>query len=159
MMEESIRKEISVYARILVAIDGSANSECALGHAIGLAKGLSAALRVVHVVDTGWIGLGMELAIDTMEISRARHEAGIKLLAGARASAQAAGLEAETRLVEMATPTDHVAVLIAKEVKDWPADLVVLGTHGRRGLERMLLGSVADGMARLSTAPVLLIPA
>ncbi|HYA38367.1 MAG TPA: universal stress protein, partial [Candidatus Methylomirabilis sp.] len=40
----------------------------------------------------------------------------------------------------------------------WPADVVVLGTHGRRGVERLLLGSVAEGVARLSTVPVLLIP-
>ena len=147
-----------MYTRILVAVDGSPHSERALSHALGLAKGLSAALRLVHVVDTGWLGLGMELAIDTVQLSRARRDAGEKLLAGARESAQAAGLEAEVRLVEMATPADHVAALIAKEAADWPADLVVLGTHGRRGLERMLLGSVAEGVARLSTVPVLLIP-
>ncbi|NWG87178.1 MAG: universal stress protein [Hydrogenophilaceae bacterium] len=147
-----------MYTRILVAIDGSPHSERALAHAIGLAKGLSAAMRIVHVIDTAWIGVGMELAIDFVQLSQVHHEAGEKLLAGARASAQAAGLEAETRLVETALPTDHIAAVIAKETSNWPADLVVLGTHGRRGVERMLLGSVAEGVARLSTVPVLLIP-
>lgn len=147
-----------MYTHILVAIDGSPHSEHALKHAVGLAKGLSAALRIVHVVDTGWLGLGMELAVDTVQLSQARREAGEQLIAKARESAQAAGLEAEIQLAEMATPADHVAALIAKEAVAWPADLVVLGTHGRRGLERMLLGSVAEGVARLSAAPVLLVP-
>lgn len=148
-----------MYARILVAIDGSPHSERALSHAIGLAKGLSAALCIAHVVDSGWLGVGMELAIDTMPLTQARHAAGEKLLADARQAAQAAGLAAETCLVEMATPADHVAALIAKEAADRSADLVVLGTHGRRGVERLLLGSVAEGVARLSPVPVLLIPA
>ena len=147
-----------MYKQILVAIDGSPHSERALSHAIGLADGLSATLRIVHVIDTGWLGLGMELGIDTVQMSQAHREAGEKLLQDARATAQVAGLEAEIRLVEMGAPADHVAANIAKEAADWPADLVVLGTHGRRGLERMLLGSVAESMARLSPVPVLLIP-
>jgi nucleotide-binding universal stress UspA family protein len=147
-----------MYKQILVAIDGSPHAEQALRHALGLAAGLSAALRIVHVVDTGWLGLGMELAIDTAQISRARRDVGEKLLQAARASAKAAGVEAETRLVETGTPTDHVAAMIASEAADWPADMVVLGTHGRKGVERILLGSVAEGMARLSSVPVLLVP-
>ncbi len=147
-----------MYTRILVAIDGSPHSERARTHALGLARGLAAALRIVHVVDTGWLGVGMELAIDTAELGRARREAGGQLLAGAQAAARAAGVEAEVRLLEMATPAEHVAARIAGEAADWPADLVVLGTHGRRGLERMLLGSVAEGVARLSAVPVLLVP-
>lgn len=147
-----------MYKQILVAVDGSPHSEWALGHAIGLAANLAATLRIVHVVDTAWLELAMEMAIDTMQMSRTRHEAGEKLLQDARASAQGAGLEAEIRLAETGTPTEHVAAILAQMATDWPADLVVLGTHGRRGVERMLLGSVAEGMARRSPVPVLLVP-
>lgn len=147
-----------MYRQILVAIDGSPHSGRTLNHAIGLAAALSARLRIVHVVDTAWLGLGMELAIDTERMSRARREAGTRLLQDALASAQAAGIEAEVWLDETGTPTDHVAAIIAKAAMDWPADLAVLGTHGHKGLERMLLGSVAEGMARLSPIPILLVP-
>jgi nucleotide-binding universal stress UspA family protein len=109
-------------------------------------------------VDMNWLPLGPELAIDIEAISTVRRSAGEKILAAARETAQKAGLESESALMETETPTQHVAETIAKEASRWPADLVVLGTHGRRGFERMLLGSVAEGMARRSPVPVLLIP-
>lgn len=146
-----------MYRRIVVAIDGSPNAEHALRHAVDLARGLSAALCIVHVVDTGWLGLGMELSFDTEPLACARRAAGARLLEDARRTAQTAGLAAETRLEELSSPADSVAAAIARAAAAWPADLVVLGTHGRRGVERMLLGSVAEGAARLSPAPVLLV--
>jgi nucleotide-binding universal stress UspA family protein len=147
-----------MYRRILVAIDGSPHAERALNHACGLAAGLSATLCVLHVVDTGWLGLELELAIDTSKIGMARREAGETLLRYAQAAAQAAGVKAETLLLETTTPADSIAGVIVQAAVDGSADVVVLGTHGRKGLERMLLGSVAEGMARLSPVPVLLVP-
>jgi nucleotide-binding universal stress UspA family protein len=147
-----------MYSKILVAVDGSDTSLHALQQAIELARNLSATLRIVHVVDMNWLPLGPELAIDIEAISTVRRSAGEKILAAARETAQKAGLESESALMETETPTQHVAETIAKEASRWPADLVVLGTHGRRGFERMLLGSVAEGMARRSPVPVLLIP-
>jgi nucleotide-binding universal stress UspA family protein len=147
-----------MYSKILVAVDGSDTSLHALQQAIELARNLSATLRIVHVVDMNWLPLGPELAIDIEAISTVRRSAGEKILAAARETAQKAGLESESTLMETETPTQHVAETIAKEASRWPADLVVLGTHGRRGFERMLLGSVAEGMARRSPVPVLLIP-
>jgi nucleotide-binding universal stress UspA family protein len=147
-----------MYSRILVAVDGSQTSEHALRHAIGLAKSLSATLGVVHVVDMGWLALGPELAIDIEAIAKARRAAGEEILGTAREVARAAGLAAEARLVETGTPTQRVPAAIADEAASWPADVVVLGTHGRRVVERLLLGSVAEGVARLSTVPVLLVP-
>ncbi|HYA38284.1 MAG TPA: universal stress protein, partial [Candidatus Methylomirabilis sp.] len=147
-----------MYSRILVAVDESPHAEHALARAASLAKGPSAALRIIHVVDMGWLPLGPELAIDIDVIVRARRAAGEKILTAARDAARAAGVEAETRLLETATPTQRIAAAIADEAASWPADVVVLGTHGRRGVERLLLGSVAEGVARLSTVPVLLIP-
>jgi len=147
-----------MYSKILVAVDESDTSLHALKQAIELARNLSATLRIVHVVDMNWLPLGPELAIDIEAISAVRRSAGEKILAAAHEAAQKAGLEAESTLMETETPIQHVAETIAKEASRWPADLVVLGTHGRRGFERMLLGSVAEGMARRSPVPVLLIP-
>jgi len=147
-----------MYSKILVAVDGSDTSLHALKHAIELARNLSATLRIVHVVDMNWLPLAPELAIDIEAISAVRRSAGQKILADARETAQKAGLDAEALLVETETPTQHVAEAIVKEATRWPADLVLLGTHGRRGFQRMLLGSVAEGMARRSPVPVLLVP-
>jgi nucleotide-binding universal stress UspA family protein len=149
-----------MYARILVAVDESPHATHAVTHAAGLAKSLSAALRIVHVADMGWLPLGPELAIDIdiEAIAKVRRADGEKILAAAREAARSAGVEAETRLLETATPTQRITAVIADEAAHWPADVIVLGTHGRRVVERLLLGSVADGVARLSTVPVLLIP-
>jgi len=147
-----------MYSRILVAVDESPHAEHTVRHAAGMAKALSAALRIIHVVDMGWLPLGPELAIDINALAKARRTAGEKILAVARAAAHAAGVEAETTLLETATPAQHVAATIADEAARWPADVLVLGTHGRRVMERLLLGSVAEGVARRSTVPVLLVP-
>jgi nucleotide-binding universal stress UspA family protein len=147
-----------MYTRILAAVDGSPTAEHALRHAIGLAKGLSATLRVVHVVDMGVLPLGPELAIDIGAVTKARRAAGEKILAAARDICQTDGVQAETQLLETGTPAEHIAEALATEARAWPADLVVAGTHGRRGIQRLLLGSVAERIARMSPVPVLLIP-
>jgi nucleotide-binding universal stress UspA family protein len=147
-----------MYARILAGVDGSAHGEHALRHAVGLAKALRAALRVLHVVDMGWLPLAPELGLDLAQIAAARRAEGERVLAAAAALARAAGVAAEARLVETATPAQPVAAALVDEAASWPADVVVLGTRGRSGLERLLLGSVADGVARRSAIPVVLVP-
>jgi len=119
---------------------------------------LSASLRILHVVDIGLLPSEPELSIDFDALFAARHAAAEMTLAAARDNVQASGLEVEARLLDTATPTQHVAAAIVEDAASWPADLLVLGTHGRRGIERWLLGSVAEGVARRSTAPVLLVP-
>lgn len=148
-----------MYSRILVAVDGSPNAERALDHAAALAKATSASLRIVHVVDVGLLGYGPELAINVEGLIEARYAFAQKVLAAARSRAEAAGVAAETAQLDTRDPTVHVAATIAEAAAAWPADLVVLGTQGRRGVERWLLGSVAEGVARRSTVPVLLVPA
>ena len=144
--------------RILVAVDGSANAAHALQHAAGLASTFAATLRLIHVVDMGLMPYGSELGIDIDALLEARYAAAEKVLADARDSVQALGVEVETKLVDTALPTVHVATTIAEAAASWPADLIVLGTHGRRGVERWLLGSVAEGVARRSTVPLLMVP-
>jgi nucleotide-binding universal stress UspA family protein len=57
----------------------------------------------------------------------------------------------------IATFDKHIYDSIAEEAKHWPADLIVIATHGRRGVRRLLLGSVAEGLARVASKPVLLV--
>jgi len=147
-----------MYSRILAAVDGSDASTHALTHAIELARHLSAALRIVHVVDMDWLPVGPELAIDTGALRAARRDAGERILAAARESAQQAGLEADAALIETGTPTQHVGESLVEDAGRWQADLVVLGTHGRRGFRHLLLGSVSESVTRHSAIPMLLIP-
>lgn len=146
-----------MYARILVAVDGSAGSARALAHAIALAKAFSAVLRVLHVVDMGVLALGPELGVDTHRLAAARRADGEKVLAAALETARAAGAAAESALVETGSPGQRVPSQIVQEAQAWPADIIVVGTHGRGGAERLLLGSVAEGVARRAGVPVLLV--
>ncbi len=89
------------------------------------------------------------------EVLKRLREAGQKVLAEGERVAKAAGMRVETKLFE--SYGDPLADLVAKEAVDWPADLIVIGTHGRRGLRRALLGSDAEQVARHATVPVLLL--
>jgi len=147
-----------MYARILVAVDESDTSRHALQQAIELAKKLSASVRMVHVLDMSWLPIGPEVAIDTAALSEARRGVGEKIIAAARETAKAAGFDAEAVLIETETPIQQISQAIAREAARWGADLVVLGTHGRRGFQHLMLGSVAEQTVRRSSVPVLLIP-
>ena len=142
-----------MFQRILVATDGSAMSEEALKTALQLAQEQKAELLIVHVVDM----YGFYLA--SADVVRVFHEEGEAILSRAEDTARQAGVSAKTRLLETGVGGSRVAELIAEEGKTWPADLLVVGTHGRRGLSRLFLGSVAEGVSRLATVPVLLVRA
>jgi len=145
-----------VYKKILVAIDGSNTSTLALKEAINLAKEQSARLRLVHVIDefpyispdNGWV--------NDADLGEVLQKAGRSIVDEGRDMAQKAGLEVETALPE--NLSQRVATVIEEEAKRWAADLIVVGTHGRRGIEHLVLGSVAEGVARAATVPVLLVP-
>jgi len=147
-----------VYRRILVAVDGSDTSELALRQAIQLAKEQGARLRLVHVVDE--LGVKLEPTRTLDDFWRVARKAGERILAQARTRALKAGIEPETKLSEIRTLgalVRRVATAIVAESERWRADLVVIGTHGRRGLSKLVLGSVADGVVRTCGRPVLLV--
>lgn len=145
-----------MYQRILVAIDGSDTARRGLDEAIRLAQAGGGRLLLAHVIeeplpltvngDWSLPGLPME----------AWREAGERLLEAALAQCRQAGVEAETRLIEAGGR--RIGPIIAEAALDWQADLIVVGTHGRRGLDRLLLGSVAEGIIRTTRTPVLLLP-
>lgn len=144
-----------MYKSILVAIDGSQTSERALKEAIHLAKGLGGRLLIVNVVDE--VNFNWAEYPNLTEIWDALVASGRALLDKAAATAAEAGVAADTRLVELDKLGDRVPEALAREADAWPADLIVVGTHGRRGLSHVFLGSVAEGIVRVATKPVLLI--
>jgi nucleotide-binding universal stress UspA family protein len=148
-----------MYKRILVAVDGSETSQRALGEALALAKLHLSQLRIVHVVDIASLYLADSYRASTGRLEAALTGAGTKILAEASASAAQAGVPSDTRLVEIGTLSGRVADAIVREARAWPAELIVAGTHGRRGLSHLFLGSVAEGVMRTAPAPVLLIRA
>lgn len=145
-----------MFKRILVAVDGSRTAELALQEAIKLASSLQAHLRIVHVVDIISLNLSVELP-NPPEVWEAMVKSGQELLRKAGAVANEAGIAVETGLIEIDTLGHRIPEMIAADADAWPADLIVIGTHGRRGLRHLLLGSVAEGVARIATKPVLLI--
>lgn len=146
-------KMARMYQRILVPIDGSATSTRGLDEAIRLAKLTGATLRLVHMVDelsfaTGFGGYAGDVA-------SVLKSAGNEVLAQGKARADAAGVAAEVALFE--TLQRRLADVVVDEIGSWHADAVVVGTHGRRGVGRWLLGSDAEQILRSSPVPVLLV--
>lgn len=149
-----------MYRRILVPVDGSEPSNAALRHAIELAGVHGAQLQFVYVVDTVTFARQMRSArMDVEPMYEAARQHGRELLAAAERSAQEAGLQAQTKLIELRRESDRVADGIVAESEAWPADLVVIGSHGRRGFDRFVLGSVAEAVMRRAGVPVLLLRA
>ena len=145
-----------MYKRVLVAVDGSATSDLALHEALRLAKEEpQGELRILHAVDAVTTNIETPYAWD--EHRDALRKTGQAVLDAAQARARKAGVEAECRLAEVEKYGERAVDAIVDEAKRWRADLIVIGTHGRRGVSRMLLGSVAEGVVRLAPAPVLLI--
>jgi nucleotide-binding universal stress UspA family protein len=144
--------------KILVPIDGSAPSRAGLDHAIALAKGQGASLRLVHVVDDNAVLRGgIEPSINVGELLTLLEQDGRKLLAAAEAAARKRGVKAETVMRE--AHIGRVADEIVREAARWRADLIVMGTHGRRGLGRLVMGSDAESVLRESRVPVLMVKA
>ena len=142
---------------MLVAVDGSDTSNLALQEAIKLAKEQQAALRIIHVVDETPAYMMVETPYLVADYQKAMREAGQKVLATCAATARQAGIEVDTKFAILEVMAQHICDAINEEAKRWPADLIVIGTHGRHGFNHLLLGSVAEGVIRLATKPVLVI--
>ncbi len=144
------------YRHILVPMDGSNQSDRALDEAIALARLYGGSLRLLAVLDETKYVNGFEPALVVIDdvLPRVSREIGA-LLESARARAAAKGVEAVIDVVE--DDVGGVPETVCTRAAQWPADLVVVGTHGRRGLDRLLLGSVAEAILRHCPVPVLLV--
>ncbi|HEX7043179.1 MAG TPA: universal stress protein [Burkholderiales bacterium] len=140
-----------MYKRVLVPVDGSAVSMAGLDEAIRLAKN-GAKLRVLHVVDG--IAFVRNYSVFTASAADFR-EAGRKLMEEVMAYVRRKGVKAEPQIIE--NLSGRAADSIIDAAKKWRADLIVMGTHGRRGVNRMVLGSDAEIVIRTSPVPVLLV--
>jgi len=146
-----------MYKHILVAVDGSDTSNLALQEAIKLAKEQQAALRLIHVVDETPAYMLVETPYLVADYQKAMRDAGQKVLATCAATVSQAGVEVDTKFALLEVLAQRICDAINEEAKRWPADLIVIGTHGRHGFNHLLLGSVAEGVIRLATKPVLVI--
>lgn len=140
------------YRRILVPMDGSATANKALVAALQIARDGGGRVLLVHAVDELAYLTGFESSADVLTIVR---QAGERVLADAAQIATAAGVEADMRFID--EPGRRLGESIAKEALDWQADLIAVGTHGRRGVARVLLGSGAEQIIRSAPVPVLVI--
>ena len=142
-----------MYERILVPVDGSATSDRGLDEAIRLAKLTGARLRLVHVVDGLVLSTGLELA--SCDVVGILTEAGAEILSAAKAKVEAAGIGVDTFLSE--TLHERICDVVVAQARQWNADLIVIGTHGRRGVGRLLIGSDAEQIVRTAPVPVLVV--
>lgn len=146
-----------MYQSILVPIDGSETAELGLREAIQLARTLGARIRLLHVINKmPWVGAGAVPPVIEEVVAQFR-SSGESILHEAKAAARAEGVEVDSRLIEALG--DRAGAVIVAEARDWPAQLIVCGTHGRRGLKRILLGSDAEHVVRHAPVPVLLVRA
>jgi nucleotide-binding universal stress UspA family protein len=148
-------KYTMVYKRILVPVDGSATSTAGLREALRLARNQKARVRLVHIVDEVTIFASAEAGLNIEPVIESLQSGGKRVLERAAKLAASRGVRAETDLVENAT--SRVAELLVARARRWRADLIVMGTHGRRGVNRLVLGSDAELVVRNSPAPVLLV--
>lgn len=145
------------YRRILVPVDGTPTSTKGLKAAIKLAKESGARLMLLHVVEEYAAFAAPEVGVNIGAILDAMRAGGKRTLARIAKGAQRAGVRPQTALVE--NFGGRVADAVIAEAKRWKADLIVMGTHGRRGVQRALLGSDAELVVRHSPVPVLMVPA
>ncbi len=146
-----------MYSIILVALDGSQTASHALDAALELAADAHARLVPVYVVDMPVFAFDTP-GYDPSILRTQLLQQGNELAKEFAEKMQAAGVKGALKIGE-ATSLADVPSLIVEGAKAFGADLLVLGTHGRRGFKRLVLGSVAEQCVRHSALPVLLIPA
>ena len=145
-----------MYTRILVAVDGSQTSRRAFEAALALARTNGAVLQPLYVVENTpmyFEAPGYDPSVPRNSLIEQGKELGVDL---AR-EMDAQGVKGEIVVTE-APSLDDVSTAVLKAAADFNADLLVMGTHGRRGFQRLILGSVAERCVRQARLPVLLIP-
>ncbi|WP_296663309.1 universal stress protein [Paraburkholderia sp.] len=145
-----------MYKSILVAVDGSDTSRRAFEAALALAKAMGAKLQPYYVIENTpmyFDAPGYDPSILRNQMIAQGNELALEMDKAIREH----GVEGEMVMGE-ASSLDDVPSLVLNAAKSAGVDLIVMGTHGRRGFQRLILGSVAERCVRQSTLPVLLIP-
>ena len=149
-----------MFQTILVAIDGTRQSNRALAAAIGLARNQNASVHILHVIDEHVMDLmldptGVGVAVPVEGLKEGLAKSGRKIIADAERAARKDLSDVRAEMVSSRGRT--VADVIVRYAKRVHPDLIVLGTHGRRGVSRLLMGSDAEAVLREATVPVLLV--
>ncbi len=145
-----------MYQKILVALDGSESSGRALSEALQLAARLHAEVRAVYVIDDPAIYAATGY-FDPGALRQAMEEEASSVLSRARVTMDVAKVKGDTKTIDSIDVGGDVATALQQAAREYGAELAVLGTHGRRGIRRMVMGSVAEHYVRISGCPVLLI--
>jgi len=144
-----------MYRKILLAIDGGHASRLATIEVAALAKAMDAALEVVYVLDDRE-PLFEVAYLDRNELWRCMAELGRGALRAAGDVLAAAGVTCTLVLADKCVKPGRIAETIVAKAEGWDADLIAMGTHGRHGMQRVLMGSVARSVLMQWDGPVLL---
>jgi nucleotide-binding universal stress UspA family protein len=147
-----------MYKRIMVAIDDSFATSKVLESAIESARQHNAKLAICHALDETIFAqreAAIMLSKSVTQVTLNLKESAQEFVGKAAEIARAAGVEVEEIIVE--SEVGHVAEMLANAAAEWQADLLVVGTHSRRGLERFFVGSVAEQLVSKATTSLLLI--
>ena len=144
-----------MYKRILCPVDGSETSNYGVSEAIALAKGQGAIMLFFHIIDdyipiVDGLGSLPHVNVSDVLLSNAK-----MVLKKANDEAESHGVKAETKMIKVFS--GNLADIIVNEAKDWDADIIVMGTHGLRGFDRLVMGSDAESVVRTSPVPVMLL--
>lgn len=143
-----------MFKRILVPIDGSSASLRAVDKAIALAQAFGSRIAVLNVIDVyPFVGVGADYAFGQNEYMAAATANANQALARAEAAVAQAGVPCERKLVE--GHVIHDGILEAANALE--ADLIVMGSHGRHGFEKLLLGSTTQRVLSRTSLPVLVV--
>jgi len=145
-----------MYKKILVAVDGSDTSKLALKEALKIGKACKSQLRIIYVEDSFYAYPDIEL-ISVNDLRDSMRQEGEKILAKVKKRIEPSGIRYELLVLETNPKHPRIAEVIAAEASKWRAELIIAGTHGRRGFDHLLLGSVAESIMRVATKPVLLV--
>ena len=143
-----------MYKRILVPVDGSATSNKALAAGLQLARESGGQVRILHTMDQVAYLSGFD---DNGEVIKVTRQNAAKVLDDAMEIAKASGVPADQQLIDL--PGQRLGQAVSDAALAWQADLLVVGTHGRRGIGRVLMGSGAEQVVRMAPVPVLVIRA
>lgn len=146
-----------MYSRILVPLDGSHTAERGLDEALKLCSGTAARLCLLHVIDAYAMLVELASIANSDQLMAQARKYGDGVLNAAKDKAAGAGIGADTSIVELTH--GRISEAIIDEAARTGCDLIVMGSHGRRGVARMTLGSCAEQVLRSASVPVLLVRA
>jgi nucleotide-binding universal stress UspA family protein len=144
-----------MYSKILVPVDGSEASTLALNEAIKIAKSQGSQLRLMHIVNEFILDYTYSPGLYATHLIESLRKAGRTILDIAEAVVQREGINPECVLLE--SIGGRAADRILEQAKEWQADLIVMGAHGRRGFLKVALGSDAETVVHGATVPVLVV--